>query len=178
MTFFHDSKKKILFTGHYILTLIKYASCSSIQGLYFLNIFIYRRYYLYLFVKFNLDASLYKIKSHWLYILGGWHLNWWVKRWFIAELHCQTPFRKFIHIVCTRCCKILLWIVFWKLFYVQLSGWHTISIDKYISLWKISFWRFFLSCIVNAKSFLADSIQNRFIKVYNRGRNWQLLRKA
>ena len=49
---------------------------------------------------------------------------------------------------------------------------------KYVRLYKVGIWRLWLmlnqnaqlTCMVNAKSFLANSIQNRFIKVYNRGR--------
>ena len=54
----------------------------------------------------NLDVSLYTIKSYWFYILGGWHLNKWVKRWLTLELHCQPPFRKFVNTVYTKCYNI------------------------------------------------------------------------
>ena len=89
-----------------ILTFVKHASCSSIQVLYFLNIFIHYRYYFPLFVKLKLRCISVQDWSHWLNILVDWHLNKWIKSG-LLELHCQPPFRKCVYIVCTRCYNIL-----------------------------------------------------------------------
>ena len=52
----------------------------------------------------------------------------------------STTFQE-IRIYCMyKMLKHLFWIVFRKLFYVQLSGWHTNSMKKYIRLYKVGTW--------------------------------------
>ena len=75
-----------------------------------------------------------------MYKLGGWHLNKWVKTWFTLELHCQASFRKLVYCM-YKMLQHLFSIVFWKLLYVQLGGWHIISIKKYIRSYEVGIWR-------------------------------------
>ena len=167
MSFFPQFRKKILLTVRFgcwhidsykICILFKYSRVALLEYIHSLEA-------LFVFICKNVTYMyLCKIKSHWWYILGRWHLNKWVKRWFKLELHCQPPFRKFVHIVCIACHNI---------YFVQLRGWYTISIKSILDYTKLVF-EGYLSCMANAKSFLADWIQNRIIKVYNRGRYWDI----
>ena len=122
-----------------ILTVIKHESYSSIQGLYriFSTEFIRDIIFPYM-QNCNLDVSLYKIKSHWLYILGGWDLNRWINRWFIGTT-LSTTFQEMCSYCMYKMLQHLFWIVFWKLNYPSTTKWRTYSQYKKV-YWSIQSW--------------------------------------
>ena len=181
MSFFHSSTKKSLFTvqfGSWHIASYKTCILFKSSGVVLLE---YIHSLEVLFFLSNLDVSLQKIKSHSLYILCGWQLNEWVKRWFTGTT-LSTTSQKNAYILCVQDATTFILNCVLKTVLCT-TKWLTYNqYKKYVRLYKVGIWRLWLmlnqnaqlTCMVNAKSFLANSIQNRFIKVYNRGRNWYI----